>query len=149
MFFFSFYARSLILLEKIPRWSSNSISTVKQRQTIEGRDCGLILMEENLTLAGKPQSKPQASEKQQKRLEGNMDNGDQAMPDAAQNPNSRPSDGSQSECESGSESDSDDEAQQKLQLQSLEAELSSNPSNYDSHVQVGRRCLVGLCVYPI
>ncbi|GAB4848566.1 hypothetical protein Ancab_003272 [Ancistrocladus abbreviatus] len=40
------------------------------------------------------------------------------------------------ESDSGSESDSDDdEAQDILQLQTLELELSTNPSNYDAHVQ--------------
>lgn len=37
--------------------------------------------------------------------------------------------------DSDSDSDSDDEAQQSLELQTLESELSRNPSNYDSHVQ--------------
>ncbi|GMH23840.1 hypothetical protein Nepgr_025683 [Nepenthes gracilis] len=41
----------------------------------------------------------------------------------------------ESESESDSDSDSDDEEQDKLQLQTLESELSFNPSNYDSHVQ--------------
>ncbi|KAM7481993.1 hypothetical protein LguiB_006576 [Lonicera macranthoides] len=36
---------------------------------------------------------------------------------------------------SESDSDSDDEAQDNLQLQTLETELSSNPANYDAHVQ--------------
>lgn len=53
---------------------------------------------------------------------------DQPMPDVPQNPNSHPSD-------SESDSDSEDESQQKVELQTLETELSSNPSNYDSHVQ--------------
>lgn len=35
-----------------------------------------------------------------------------------------------------SESDSDSEAQDKLQVEALESELYSNPSNYDAHVQV-------------
>ncbi|KAL7002105.1 hypothetical protein U1Q18_003258 [Sarracenia purpurea var. burkii] len=34
-----------------------------------------------------------------------------------------------------SESDSDDEAQETLQIEALETELSSNPTNYDAHVQ--------------
>lgn len=37
--------------------------------------------------------------------------------------------------DSESESDSDDEAT-KLQIQTLESELYTNPSNYDAHVQV-------------
>lgn len=41
-----------------------------------------------------------------------------------------------SDSDSESDSDSDDEAQDNLQLQSLETELSSNPGNYDAHVQV-------------
>jgi hypothetical protein len=85
-------------------------------------------MEETPTLEEQPKSKPSTSEEEE-----NVDNGDQYMPDAAQNPPSSPgSDGSDSD----SESDSEDEAQQNLQLQTLEAELSSNPSNYDTHVQV-------------
>lgn len=41
-----------------------------------------------------------------------------------------------SDSDSESDSDSDDEAQDNLQLQTLETELSSNPGNYDAHVQV-------------
>ncbi|KAL8141439.1 hypothetical protein V2J09_007460, partial [Rumex salicifolius] len=36
---------------------------------------------------------------------------------------------------SDSDSDSDNEAQQHLQIQTLESQLSSNPSDYDAHVQ--------------
>ncbi|XP_062176704.1 uncharacterized protein LOC133881712 isoform X2 [Alnus glutinosa] len=87
-------------------------------------------MEETPTLEEQPKSKPSTSEEEE-----NVDNGDQYMPDAAQNPPSSPgSDGSDSDPES----DSEDEAQQNLQLQTLEAELSSNPSNYDTHVQYVR-----------
>lgn len=39
------------------------------------------------------------------------------------------------DSESDSDSDSDDEAQDALQLKTLESELSSNPSNYDAHIQ--------------
>ncbi|XP_057742435.1 uncharacterized protein LOC130960918 [Arachis stenosperma] len=39
------------------------------------------------------------------------------------------------EISDNSDSDSDDEAQQNLQLQSLEAGLTANPYNYDSHSQ--------------
>ncbi|EYU35044.1 hypothetical protein MIMGU_mgv1a016245mg [Erythranthe guttata] len=48
-----------------------------------------------------------------------------------------PSDGSKSDSDSESESDSDseDEAQAKAQIESLQTELSNNPSNYDTHVQ--------------
>lgn len=61
---------------------------------------------------------------------------DQPMPDVPQNPNSHPpDDASDSHSESESDSDSEDESQQKVELQTLETELSSNPSNYDSHVQ--------------
>lgn len=42
---------------------------------------------------------------------------------------------SDSDSDSESDSDSDDEAQDNLQLQTLETELSSNPGNYDAHVQ--------------
>lgn len=34
------------------------------------------------------------------------------------------------------DSDSEDEAQQNLQLESLQTELATNPSNYDAHLQV-------------
>ncbi|PSS00319.1 Squamous cell carcinoma antigen recognized by T-cells 3 like [Actinidia chinensis var. chinensis] len=37
--------------------------------------------------------------------------------------------------DTNSDSDSDDEAQETLQIQTLETELSQNPTNYDSHVQ--------------
>lgn len=63
--------------------------------------------------------------------EGNTVNGDELMPDLPQNPTSPASDSSSSD--SGSE---DDESDQKLQLQTLQSELSTNPSNYDAHVQV-------------
>ncbi|XP_024170815.1 squamous cell carcinoma antigen recognized by T-cells 3 isoform X3 [Rosa chinensis] len=60
-------------------------------------------------------------------------NGDQPMLDAAdQNPNSSSSD---SDSDSGSGSDDEDQAQQNLEIQTLEAELATNPSNYDAHVQ--------------
>lgn len=35
-----------------------------------------------------------------------------------------------------SDSDSEDEAQQNLQIESLQTELVTNPSNYDAHLQV-------------
>ncbi|XP_028762841.1 squamous cell carcinoma antigen recognized by T-cells 3 [Neltuma alba] len=60
-------------------------------------------------------------------------NEDEPMRDAAEDP-----DGSDSDSDansSDSQSDSDDEAQQNLQLQTLEAELAANPSNYDAHAQ--------------
>ena len=53
------------------------------------------------------------------------DNGDQL-----QNPKLR------SDSNSDSDSESDDESQQIEELRTLEIELSSNPANYDSHVQV-------------
>ncbi|GMY31307.1 squamous cell carcinoma antigen recognized by T-cells 3 [Fagus crenata] len=53
-------------------------------------------------------------------------NGDQPMAeDKPQNRTTSPT----------SDSDSNDEAQQKVELQTLETKLSSNPSNYDAHVQ--------------
>ncbi|GMY31308.1 squamous cell carcinoma antigen recognized by T-cells 3 [Fagus crenata] len=53
-------------------------------------------------------------------------NGDQSMAeDMPQNHTTSPA----------SDSDSDDKAQQKVELQTLETKLSSNPSNYDAHVQ--------------
>ncbi|KAM6563314.1 hypothetical protein CsatB_023312 [Cannabis sativa] len=52
--------------------------------------------------------------------------GDEPMPDMAhQSPQS----------DSDSDSDSDDDARDNLQLQTLETELSTNPSNYDAHIQ--------------
>lgn len=50
----------------------------------------------------------------------------------ADNPNNSHS---ASISDSGSDSESDDEAQAALELQNLEAELSTNPANYDAHVQ--------------
>ena len=46
---------------------------------------------------------------------------------------------SSSASSSDSDSESDDEAQAALELQTLETELSTNPANYDAHVQV---CLI-------
>ncbi|XP_050375592.1 uncharacterized protein LOC126793188 isoform X6 [Argentina anserina] len=58
--------------------------------------------------------------------------GDQPMPDAARhNPNSSASD---SDSDSDSSSNSG-EALQNMELQTLEAELAANPSNYDANVQ--------------
>ncbi|ONI36462.1 hypothetical protein PRUPE_1G586100 [Prunus persica] len=68
-----------------------------------------------------PQSKTLTSE--------DDNNGDQPMPDLPdQDPGS-----SDSDSDSGSEDG--DQAQKNLQLQTLEAELSTNPGNYDAHVQ--------------
>ncbi|BFG19999.1 hypothetical protein CerSpe_062740 [Prunus speciosa] len=58
-----------------------------------------------------------------------VNNGDQPMPDL---PDQDPS-SSDSDSDSGSEDG--DQAQKNLQLQTLEAELSTNPGNYDAHVQ--------------
>ncbi|BBG96255.1 EMBRYO DEFECTIVE 140 [Prunus dulcis] len=60
-------------------------------------------------------------------------NGDQPMPDL---PDRDPS-SSDSDSDSGSEDG--DQAQKNLQLQTLEAELSTNPGNYDAHVQILRQ----------
>ncbi|XP_054777916.1 uncharacterized protein LOC129285944 isoform X2 [Prosopis cineraria] len=57
------------------------------------------------------------------------------MRHAAENPDVSDSDSESESDASDSQSDSDDEAQQNLQLQTLEAELAANPSNYDAHVQ--------------
>lgn len=76
-----------------------------------------------------PESQPPISEE----LDSD-DDADHPTPDMPhQNPSSPPS---HSDSDSGSDDDDDDNAQDKLQLQNLEAELSTNPSNYDSHVQV-------------
>ncbi|TQD77074.1 hypothetical protein C1H46_037401 [Malus baccata] len=64
--------------------------------------------------------------------EGN--NGDQPMPDLPDQDLSSSDSDSDSDSDSGSE-DGDDQAHQNLQLQTLEAELSANPGNYDTHVQ--------------
>ncbi|XP_041010995.1 squamous cell carcinoma antigen recognized by T-cells 3-like isoform X2 [Juglans microcarpa x Juglans regia] len=88
-------------------------------------------MEEILSLEGETNSIPPNSEQHQETIV----NGNPPMPGAAQNPTSPGSDGPDSECESGSDSDSEDEAEQNLQLQTLEAELSSKPCNYEAHVQ--------------
>ncbi|KAI5356431.1 hypothetical protein L3X38_009326 [Prunus dulcis] len=74
---------------------------------------------EEVTLS--PQSKTLTSE--------DDNNGDQPMPDL---PDRDPS-SSDSDSDSGSEDG--DQAQKNLQLQTLEAELSTNPGNYDAHVQ--------------
>lgn len=50
-----------------------------------------------------------------------------------------------SDSSSDSES-SDDEAQSALEIQTLANELSSNPANYDAHVQV-TNSLQYICVY--
>ncbi|XP_011013793.1 PREDICTED: squamous cell carcinoma antigen recognized by T-cells 3-like [Populus euphratica] len=57
----------------------------------------------------------------------NNDNGDQLQNPKPQNPKLR--------SDSDSDSDSEDESQQNQELKTLETELSSNPSNYDSHTQ--------------
>ncbi|XP_035540800.1 squamous cell carcinoma antigen recognized by T-cells 3-like isoform X1 [Juglans regia] len=88
-------------------------------------------MEETLSQEGEINSIPPTSEQ----LQEIIVNGDPPIPGSAQNPTSTGSDGPDSEGESGSDSDSEDDAQQNLQLQTLEAELSSNPSNYEAHVQ--------------
>lgn len=85
----------------------------------ETRDSSLLL----------PEEPPPQPVEQVTAINGEDDN-DQSMADA-QNPR----EDSDSDSDSDSESDSDDEAQLNLQIQTLEAELSNNPSNYDSHVQ--------------
>lgn len=62
-------------------------------------------------------------------LEENTGTDEELMPDAK-----NPSEGSDSESES--DSDSEDESQAKAQIEALEAQLYTNPSDYDSHVQV-------------
>ncbi|XP_041010443.1 squamous cell carcinoma antigen recognized by T-cells 3-like isoform X2 [Juglans microcarpa x Juglans regia] len=88
-------------------------------------------MEETLSQEGEINSIPPTSEQ----LQEIIVNGDPPIPGSAQNPTSTGSDGPDSEGESGSDSDSEDDAEQNLQLQTLEAELSCNPSNYEAHVQ--------------
>lgn len=69
-----------------------------------------------------PQSKILTSEED--------NNGDQPMPDLPDQ------DLRSSDSDSDSGSEDGDQAQKNLQLQTLEAELSTNPGNYDAHVQV-------------
>ena len=67
----------------------------------------------------------------------NHDAPDQSMADLPHHSPTTPPSDSDSDSDSGSGSNSeDDEAQDKLQLQTLENDLSANPSNYDAHVQV-------------
>lgn len=61
----------------------------------------------------------------------NTSTNEELMPDAK-----NPSEGSDSDSESESDSDSEDESQAKAQIEALEAQLYTNPSDYDSHVQV-------------
>lgn len=77
------------------------------------------------TLDSSPQA-PQITE------DATKDNEDQLMTDA---PNSNNVTRSDSDTESDSDDD-DDDSKQNLEIQALETELSSNPSNYDAHVQV-------------
>lgn len=65
-----------------------------------------------------------------------IDGGDFPPSLNTQNPTSPSSSSSSSSGSDSDDSDSDSEAQQNLQLQTLESELSNNPSNYDAHVQV-------------
>nr|XP_027113324.1 squamous cell carcinoma antigen recognized by T-cells 3 [Coffea arabica] len=76
-----------------------------------------------------PEELPPQPVEQVTSINGNDDN-DQSMADAH-----NPKEDSDSDSDSDTESDSDDEAQLNLQIQTLEAELSNNPSNYDAHVQ--------------
>ncbi|XP_052192955.1 uncharacterized protein LOC127801673 isoform X2 [Diospyros lotus] len=67
----------------------------------------------------------------QQSTEAPMEEAEQQSDSEHQNPTNPPDAGSDSE----SDSDSDDEARETLQIETLEAELASNPSNYDAHVQ--------------
>lgn len=90
------------------------------------------------TLDSSPQA-PQISE------DATKDNEDQLMTDA---PNSNKVPRSDSDTES--DSDDDDDAKQNLEIQALETELSSNPSNYDAHIQVFLLSLhIILCIYAV
>lgn len=72
-------------------------------------------------------------------LEEDTNTKEELMPDA---PN--PSEGSDSQSESDSDSDSEDESEAKAQIEALETQLLSNPSDYDSHVQVNNF----FCLFP-
>ncbi|KAH9750251.1 EMBRYO DEFECTIVE 140 [Citrus sinensis] len=67
------------------------------------------------------------------------EDGDTAMPDVKNNPKpttkANSSDSSDA-SDSDSDSDSEDEAKQNMELQTLEYQLSNEPSNYDTYVQV-------------
>lgn len=65
------------------------------------------------------------------------DDDDAAMPDVKNNPKTTTKDNSSdSNDASDSDFDSEDEAKQNVELQTLEYQLSNEPSNYDTHVQV-------------
>lgn len=115
-----------------PSFTSSRPLFLDISSTVATTFCGVIPMEEILSLEGETDSIPPNSAQYQETIV----NGNPPMPGAAQNPTSTGSDGPDSDCESGSDSDSEDEVEQNLQLQTLEAELSSNPCNYEAHVQV-------------
>lgn len=58
---------------------------------------------------------------------------DHVIPDSANPTTLRDS---KSDSDTSSDSDSDDDGQLNLEVQTLEAALSENPSDYDSHVNV-------------
>lgn len=88
-------------------------------------------MADSETLATAPSSAPEEDTNTKEEL----------MPDA---PN--PSEGldSESESDSDSNSDSEDESEAKAQIEALQTQLHSNPSDYDSHVQVNNF----FCLFP-
>lgn len=86
-------------------------------------------MADSETLATAPSSAPEEDTNTKEEL----------MPDA---PN--PSEGLDTESESDSDSDSEDESEAKAQIEALQTQLHSNPSDYDSHVQVNNF----FCLFP-
>lgn len=74
----------------------------------------------------------QSMEVEARRTAGDEDDDDHFIPDS-ENPTATLPD-SKSDLDSSSDSDSDDDAQLNLEVQTLEAALSNNPSDYDAHV---------------
>lgn len=78
-------------------------------------------------------------EEEKEKLAGEVDQkemADEAQDSAMPSPPDEPVDVPANSSDSDSDSDSDSEAQDKLQIEALESELYSNPSNYDAHLQV-------------
>ncbi|KAH9750297.1 EMBRYO DEFECTIVE 140 [Citrus sinensis] len=72
------------------------------------------------------------------------EDGDTVIPDVENNPKPTTKDNSSdssdaSDSDSDSDSESEDEAKQSMELQTLQYQLSNEPSNYDTHVQVLRK----------
>lgn len=84
------------------------------------------------------------------RSEEGEEDEDTTMADVALEDAKPAKDDASSDSGDSSDSDSEDEALLKLELQNLEMDLSNNPSNYDTHVQVNYFLTFGsrfICVY--